>query len=953
MTNTATGRVSTRQQERTAPWHVMSAGDAADFLVSDPVQGLSSEEAARRLADVGPNELEEERQQPLWRRILALLTEPMTVVLVVAALVSAFVSGELKTPLAILVVVVFNAALNLVQEQRAESALTALRELTEAHARVLRDGQVQQVDAVGLVPGDVVLLDAGDVVPADGRVLRETGLEAQESALTGESIPVAKDPAPVPDADAALGDRADMVFMSTEITRGTGAFVVTSTGMGTEIGRVAGLLEHAGGEQTPLQRRIGQLARLLSATAGAVVVVVVVMGLLRGLPFSDVLLIGVSLAVATIPEGLTAVVAFTLAMGARRLAQRGAILKNLASVETLGSTSHIATDKTGTLTLNQMTCRRLFASGGSFEITGEGYGTDGELRSDVDAEGVAEGSPAAALLAMTLASDAVVRDGQVVGDPTEAALVVLAQKGGLDVDAARGAWTRWAEVPFDSSRKYMATLHRASDANPRARQAAAEAGLDVPDAGVLLFAKGAADVLGRRSARLATLSGPVPIDSDVRERLTQVHDDLAAQGLRVLAVAYRRYDDAELDLDAARRMEPEELDEHVIDLTLLALVGIVDPPRPEARAAVAEAQQAGIVVHMITGDHVGTASAIADDLGIRGEAMLGAEVEGLDDEELARRAGALGVLARVSPEHKIRMVRALQSDGSVVAMTGDGVNDAPALKQADIGIAMGITGTEVSKGAARMILTDDNFATIVAAVRDGRGIYDNIVKFVRFQITTSWGFVFIFLAASLFGLAGGAPFTPLQILWVNIIMDGPPAMALGLDDPDPDVMGRPPRPVSEPILTRHRLVRILISATVMAIGIIGLLVALPDDQGFANAPEAATLVFTTYVLFQLINLLNVRSHDRSVFTRSTFTNRWLWTALAAVLALQIAVVHVPWLQGLFDTTTLSLAQWFLAVVIASSVLWVEEARKALSRSRAHRAGGELQEASQPSRTAAP
>jgi len=948
MTNTATGRAWTRHQELSAPWHMLSAGDVVEALVTDPDTGLSSGEASRRLADVGPNQLEEEGHQPLWRRILSLLTEPMTVVLVVAALVSAFVSAELKTPIAILVVVVFNAALNLVQEQRAESALDALREMTEAHARVRRDGRVQQVDAVGLVPGDVVLLEAGDVVPADGRVLRETGLEAQESALTGESVPVAKDPAPVRDAGAALGDRTDMVFLSTEVTRGTGAFLVTGTGMDTEIGRVAGLLEQAGGEQTPLQRRIGQLARLLSATAGAVIVVVVVLGLLRGLPFNDVLLIGVSLAVATIPEGLTAVVAFTLAMGARRLAKRGAILKNLASVETLGSTSHIATDKTGTLTLNQMTCRRLFASGTLFEITGEGYDTDGQVRTDGDEPA----DPGAALLAMVLASDAVVRDGQVVGDPTEAALVVLARKGGLDVDAAREAWLRWAEVPFDSSRKYMATLHRPADADPAARQAAAAAGLEIPDAGVLLFAKGAADVLGRRSSLLATRSGPVPIDGDVQERLTQVHDGLAAQGLRVLAVAYRPYDDGR-DLASAPRMEPEELDEHVAGLTLLALVGIVDPPRPEARAAVAEAQQAGIVVHMITGDHVGTACAIADDLGIRGEAMLGAEVEGLDDEELARRAGGLGVLARVSPEHKIRMVTALQSDGSVVAMTGDGVNDAPALKQADIGIAMGITGTEVSKGAARMILTDDNFATIVTAVREGRGIYDNIVKFVRFQIATSWGFVLIFLAASLFGLAGGAPFTPLQILWVNIIMDGPPAMALGLDEPGPEVMRRPPRPVSEPILTRHRLIRILISATVMAIGIIGLLVALPDDQGFANASEAATLVFTTYVLFQLINLLNVRSHDRSVFARSTLTNRWLWTALAVVLALQVAVVHVPWLQGLFDTTALSLAQWLLAVAVASSVLWVEEARKAVSRRRAPRIGGELQEASQPLRTAAP
>ncbi|MGJ7440638.1 cation-translocating P-type ATPase [Aquipuribacter sp. MA13-6] len=944
MTERATDGRADRRGADVADWHTITAETAVVRLATDAAQGLSSEEAARRLAEVGPNELEEERGRPFWRRILSLLTEPMTVVLIVAALVSAFVSGELKTPIAILVVVVFNAVLNLVQEQRAESALDALREMTVSHARVRRDGRVQQVDAVGLVPGDVVLLEAGDVVPADGRILQETGLEAQEAALTGESIPVAKDPAPVEDAAAALGDRTDMVFMSTEVTRGTGTFAVTGTGMATEFGRVAGLLEHAGGEQTPLQRRTGQLARLLSVTAGVVVVVVVVLGLLRGLPFNDVLLIGVSLAVATIPEGLTAVVAFTLAMGARRLAGRGAILKNLASVETLGSTSHIATDKTGTLTLNQMTARRLLASGCWFEVTGQGYADGGQVLADGD-EG---GDPAAALLAMALASDAVVRDGQVVGDPTEAALVVLAHKGGVDVDAARRAWPRWAEVPFDSSRKYMATLHRPADAGPTARRTATAAGLDVPDHGVLLFAKGAADVLARRSSLLATPTGPVPLDEDERQRLTTRHDDLAAQGLRVLAIAYRRYDD--LDEGSVPQMEPEELDEHVDGLTLLALVGIVDPPRPEARSAVAEAQQAGIVVHMITGDHVGTASAIADDLGIHGEAILGTEVEGLDDQELARRAVGLGVLARVSPEHKIRMVNALRSDGSVVAMTGDGVNDAPALKQADIGIAMGITGTEVSKGAARMILTDDNFATIVTAVREGRGIYDNIVKFVRFQITTSWGFVVIFLTSSLFGLAGGAPFTPLQILWVNIIMDGPPAMALGLDEPDPDVMRRPPRPVAEPILTRHRLYRILLSATVMAVGIIALLVALPDGAS-GDASGTSTVVFTTYVLFQLFNLLNVRSDERSVFARSTFTNRWLWIALGAVLVLQVAAVHVPWLQGLFDTTALSLPQWALAVAVASSVLWVEEARKAFLRHRSHGRTGESQEVAPSARPA--
>ena len=437
------------------------------------------------------------------------------------------------------------------------------------------------------------------------------------------------------------------------------------------------------------------------------------------------------------------------------------------------------------------------------------------------------------------------------------------------------------------------------------------------------------DPFARKVRIILTAEGEVGLDDAARERVREVNAGLAAEGMRVLAVACRGYADDELDVEAAAGLEPDELDERVTGLTLLGLVGIVDPPRPEAMDAVAEARAAGITVHMITGDHVGTASAIAKQLGIDGEAVLGSQVDEIDDEELARRAGRLGVLARVSPEHKIRMVDALRADGSVVAMTGDGVNDAPALKQADIGIAMGITGTDVSKGAARMILTDDNFATIVAAVREGRGIYDNIVKFIRFQIATSWGFVLVFLVASLFDVAGGVPFTALQILWVNVIMDGPPAMALGLDDPAPDVMRQRPRPVHEPLLTRARLVRITLDAAVMAAGTLGVLVLVPDDSGV----DVATLAFTTYVLFQVFNLLNVRSAETSVFSRRTLTNRWLWVAIAAVLLLQGAVVHVPALQDLFDTTALDAREWLLALTIASSVLWVEELRKAALRSR--------------------
>lgn len=916
-------------------WHTLTPADVAAALAVDPRTGLPADDAARRLDEHGRNELEQPPATPLWRRILALVTEPMTVVLLLAALVSALVSGELKTPLVILVVVVFNAALNLVQEQRAEDSLEALEDMTVTRARVRRDGRVREVDATELVPGDVVLLEAGDVVPADGRLVETAGLEVQEAALTGESAPVPKNAPSLDPPDAPLGDRDGMAFMSTSVTRGRGVMVVTGTGMATEIGRVAGMLGQAGQEQTPLQRRIAHLARLLSAIAGVVVLIVLVQGLVRGAALDELFLTAVSLAVATIPEGLVAVVAFTLAMGANRLARRGAIIKSLSSVETLGSTAHVATDKTGTLTLNEMTARVVHVAGDRYEVTGEGYATAGDV---VPATGAPAADLRPAALAMALASDAVVDDdGRLVGDPTEGALVVLAAKLGLDVGAARDDWPRAAEVPFDSDRKYMATAHRWADldlAGTTGRWAAGLAPGD--DGGVRLLVKGGPDVVLARCGHVLTADGPRPLDDAVRQGVRDANAELAADGMRVLAVAHR--DLAGADADRAAAADPAALAAEVTDLVLLAVVGIVDPPRPEARTAIAHAHDAGIAVHMITGDHVTTAAAIAADLGITGEAVSGADLDRVDDAELARRAPDLGVLARVSPEHKIRMVRALQADGSVVAMTGDGVNDAPALKEADIGIAMGITGTEVSKGAARMILTDDNFATIIAAVREGRGIYDNVVKFVRFQIATAWSFVLIFLTAGVVGLAGGAPFTALQILWVNIIMDGPPAMALGVDPPEDGVMRRPPRPVGEKILTRGRIARILLSAATMAAGTLAVLVLTPGAEPAAGvATVAGTAAWTTFVLFQFFNLLNVRTETESVFSRHTLTNRALWAALAAVLLLQVAVVHVPVLQGFFGTTALTAPQWGIAVLVASAVLWVEELRKLVLRVR-RRAG---------------
>ena len=808
----------------------------------------------------------------------------------------------------ILAVITLNTVLNYVQESRAEDSLAALRQMAVATSRVRRDGGDTRVERAALVPGDIVLLEAGDTVPADGRIIEASRLQVAEAALTGESVPVDKEADADPAPDAPLGERTTALFMNTEVTRGRAIMVVTGTGMATQMGTIAGLLHQAGAEKTPLQRRIDALARTLTLIALVVVGIVFALGLVRGQSWSELLITAVSLAVATIPEGLTAVVAFTLAMGATKLAERGAIIKQLSAVETLGSTSQIATDKTGTLTLNEMTVRRVVSDGRRFTVTGEGYGTDGRiLTADGDPPPERLGS---AFLAMALCNDATVRDGTLVGDPTDGALAVLAEKGGVDVAGARAEMPRLAEVPFDAEYKFQATVHDR-------------------DGAILLCAKGAPVAILARSARILGANGERILDDADRAAIRERVEGLAREGLRTLLIAGRRL--------ATLPEEPDGLFDAVADLTVYALVGIVDPPRPEAAEAIRIAQEAGITVHMITGDHLVTAAAIADQLGIGGRAVLGQELDALDDAALTEQAEDLGVLARVTPEHKIRAVRALQRRGHVVAMTGDGVNDAPALKQADIGVAMGITGTDVSKGAARMILTDDNFATIVEAVRQGRGIYDNIVKFVRFQLTTSWGFVVIFLTAGVTGIAGGAPFTALQILWVNIIMDGPPALALGVDPTEKDVMRRPPRPAAEPLLTRSRLLRILYGAVVMAAGTLAVFVW--GDRVFpgASAQTVATVAFTTFVLFQVFNLINVRS-ERSAFSPQTFTNPAIWVALVVVVVLQVLVVQTEFLQGLFGVVDLTSAQWAFALAVGSSIFWIEEIRKLLTRARARRRG---------------
>jgi len=882
------------------PWSELEPAGVSAHLDVDVAAGLDPETAARRLAEHGPNRLAEPPRRSPWLVFLDQFRNVLIVVLIAAAVLAGLV-GDLKDTVVIGVVLVMNAVLGFVQEHRAERSLAALRQMLVATAKVRRGGAVLEVPAEDVVPGDVVLLEAGDRVPADGRLVVGASLEIDESALTGESTPVAKSIEPAPPG-APLAERTSMAHMNTVVTRGRGELVVTATGMATEMGALAGLLQAAHTAPTPLQEQLAGLGKRIAAVGVAAVAVFFVLGLARGESLADTVLAAVALAVAAIPEGLPAVVTVTLAVGVHQMAKRGAIVKRLASVETLGSTTVICSDKTGTLTLNQMTARAVVVSDVSYRVTGEGYVPQGRI---TDAAGRAATEPIVPLARLAaLCNDSRVVGGAAIGDPTEAALITLAAKAGVDRDALDREFPRVAEVPFDSARKFMATFHRDGDGR------------------ILVAVKGGADVLLGRCATVATTSGPVALDSAQRHALDAHIEALAGEGLRVLAVAERHLPPNVLG--TAR--SDEDLVELARDLTLVGLVGLLDPPRPEARDAIELCRRAGIAVKMITGDHAATATAIAAQLGLDGATLTGNELDRLDDAALPAVVEDTAVFARVAPEHKVRLVEALRAKGHVVAMTGDGVNDAPALKTADIGVAMGITGTEVSKEAAAMVLTDDNFATIVRAVEGGRAIYDNIVKFVRFQLSTNIGAILSLIGAQVAGLP--VPFTALQVLWVNIIMDGPPAMALGVDPPAAGTMDRTPRARGATILNARRLARMGGTGVVMAAGTLGVL-AFGIETGTED--HALAMAFTTFVLFQVFNALCARSETVSVFSRDTLRNAKLWVALAVVVALQAAAVHVDAVQDIFGTADFTAWDWVLTTLVASTVVWFDEARKLLAR----------------------
>ena len=879
---------------KSVPWTMDAV--AALAHIDSSLRGLEKVDADARLARFGPNQLREKPQRPLWMKFFDQFRNFLVLVLIGAAALAGAV-GDIKDVVVILIVVVLNAALGLYQEHRAAATLAALKQMLPRHARVRRGGEVWQIAAEEIVPGDIVLLEAGDRVPADARVLLAYNAEVAEAALTGESHAVTKHSESLGPGDHALADRLNMVFMNTVVTRGRIEALVAATGMQTEMGRISGMLEAAEERPTPLQQQIDALGKGLAMIAGVIVMLIFALGLWRGDALVQTIMTSIALAVAAIPEGLPAVVTVTLAIGMRRMANNRAIVRRLAAVETLGSTTVICSDKTGTLTLNEMTARELYYRGRHFMVSGEGYAGGGAITS-ADGRPLPDFEPL--LTPAALCNESRVRDGKLIGDPTEGALLALAGKSGADADSLARAYPRIAEIPFDSVHKFMATFHRSGES-------------------VRMEIKGAPDVLLAISTRFLGAAGELPLDDNARAAFGEENARLAGNAMRVLAVARR--DIAAHEFNATGDHMP-----WAEGLTLVGLIGIIDPPRPEARDAIRLCKQAGIQVKMITGDHALTAAAIARELGLDGSVLTGAELDRINVDELSRHIEETAVFARVAPEHKVKIVQALKARGHVVAMTGDGVNDAPALKHADIGIAMGITGTEVTKEAAAMVLTDDNFASIVGAVREGRTLYDNIVKFVRFQLSTSVGAILTVLGAQLLGMP--MPFTAIHILWIAFVMDGPPAVMLGLEPGRPDIMSEAPRSAGTRILTAARFGRLLAYGATMALGTLGVFF---HGLQTGELVYASTLAFTTFVLFQFFNVMNARFDAGTAFNRQLFANGKLWLALAAVLVLQGVVVNWGPAQAAFDTVALDLPDWLLATAVASSVLLLDEARKVATR----------------------
>ncbi len=890
-------------------WYTLGPDAVARELKVDPAKGLSSAEAQQRLQQYGPNQLAAKKKEPGWLSFVRQYKDFMQIILIGAAVINLIFTQDLRTSVMLVVLTIFNAVMSLRQESKAEASLAALEKMMKNIARVRRDGQAIEIEAEAIVPGDIVLMEAGNRVPADGRLFVTATLEIEEAALTGESVASPKDTETIEKADAALGDRHCMAYMNTAVTRGRGEMIVTTTGMGTEMGHIADLLNKTEADKTPLQKQLDRLTIIIAGIAGLAFIVMLILGLARGQSFDSVFVAGIALAISAIPTGLPAVVTTLYSMGTQVLASQNAIVKRLPSVETLGSVSAICSDKTGTLTLNKMTAREFTVPGQNhYKVTGEGYSTQGQLLHD----GGAKIDLDEILLPMALCADARLDGTDLIGDPTEGALIVLAEKGGISVEGARQKYPRIAEVPFDSDYKFMATFHNMTNAE----------GKPV----VRCFVKGAPDVLIARSNSLWVPGGQVLVGDEEKGRLALAENErMAKAGERVMVVSRRDFDPATFDPKGPAG--DGKLLPLVQDLTFLAMVGIVDPPRAEAKAAIAKCHSAGIQVRMITGDHAVTAAAIGHELGIEGKALTGAQFAAMSDDDLKKDLDNIGVIARVAPEDKIRLVRLLQEQQNIVAMTGDGVNDAPALKKADIGVAMGITGTEVSKGAAVMILTDDNFATIVKAVEFGRAIYDNLAKYIRFQMTALVAFIASYLGAALFLIAGGVPFSPQVVLWINFLVQVPIAIALGFDKPSPGLMDRKPRPLSQPVMNRAQWSRAIFIGLLMTVGT---LVFEAIGSQYAT-PLMFTMGFAVFSLFNIVMGLAVRSETDTVFTRDIFSDRRQLGLYGLALLLTLLPTELAFLRDRFGLTGLTMQQWLICAAAAFALLLVTEIMKVFLR----------------------
>jgi P-type Ca2+ transporter type 2C len=907
--------------------HSRGLAEVLKELETDAGTGLSSEEARRRLERYGPNELREKPRPSFFQLLLAQVNSFLIILLVVASVVSAAL-GELTDAGMIMAIVILNSILGVVQESKAEAAMAALKKMAAPNARVIRDGSIQDVPSRELVQGDIVLLEAGNYVPADLRLAEAVNLKVEEAALTGESVPVEKSESGALGEDIPIGDRVNSAFMSTVVSYGRGKGIVTSTGMGTEIGNIAEMIQSYEDEATPLQLKLEQLGKTLSIACLGICAVVFAIGLTRGEEMLYMFMVAVSLAVAAVPEGLPAIVTICLALGMQRMIRRHALLRKLPAVETLGSCTAICSDKTGTLTQNEMTVVKLFTNGRLVEVSGRGYQPEGGFSMGGNPMEVTSDPTLGFLLAgSTLCNDAQLehrangkngssgveapsKDGQawrMVGDPTEGALVVAAAKAGLWKEQAEKNQPRLSEIPFDSDRKCMTTIHANSNGTP----------------GYTAFVKGAPDiVLGLCSA--AYRDGQVAaMDEKDRAEILAANESMANEALRVLAVAYRPLD------EVPARPTPETVER---ELVFVGLLGMIDPARHEVKDAVRVCKAAGIKPVMITGDYKNTAVAIARELGILSDGssrvLTGAELDKMSDDEFAKRVEGVDVYARVSPAHKVKIVEMLKERGHVVAMTGDGVNDAPALKRANIGVAMGITGTDVAKETASMVLTDDNFASIVSAVEEGRVIYSNIRKFVFFLLSCNVGEILIVFTAMLVGLP--VPLQPVQLLWLNLLTDGLPALALGMEKGDPDIMDRQPRPTNEAIINREMQIGIVVQSIAMAgATLAALLISLARDPN--NIAMAQTMAFTTLVGSELVRAYAARSERFSVFSQGVFSNKYMVGATVLSTLLLLGPLYLPGLQGLFEVVSPAASDWLIALPLIFVPFTVAEITKQVLR----------------------